>query len=197
MSSPESESNIQPDIQNATELADAYLGNVSESADVARRVMQAQRADRCLEVEIGQGDRAKGRILTQTANGYAVGIVKGRDWLLRDGDVLSTGGGGGGGASDKFVLVSLAAQRVMALRVENGVENRAIALMHLGHTLGNQHWPVTARGETLYVELVSDAVQMENTLQKVADTLGVKGLRISIETLSSDRAIDFSRGHSH
>ena len=186
MSSPESESHIQ----NATELADAYLGNVSESADVARRVMQAQRADRCLEVEIGQGDRAKGRILTQTAEGCAVGIVKGRDWLLRDGDVLST-------ASDKFVLVSLAAQRVMALRVEEGVENRAIALMHLGHTLGNQHWPVTAKGETLYVELVAEAAQMENTLQKVADTLGVKGLRISLETLSSDRAIDFSKGHSH
>ena len=173
-----------------TELADAYLGNVSESADVARRIMQAQREDRCLEVEISRGDRTKGRILTQTAEGIAVGITKERDWLLRDGDVLST-------ANHKFVLVSLMQQQVMALRFEPDVENEAIALLHLGHTLGNQHWPVTTQGKTLYVELVADAAQMKTTLIKMVDSLGIKGLQISIEAVSSENAMDFSMGHAH
>lgn len=174
----------------ATELAEDYLGNVSESADVARRVMQAQRENRCLEVLIGQSDRAKGRILTQTATGQSVGIVKARSWLLKEGDVLST-------PRNYLVLVSLEQQQVMALRFENGVNNRAIALMHLGHSLGNQHWPVTVKGETLYVALVTEAAQMESTLRKLAQTLAVEGLHISVETKSPDDAIDFSAGHAH
>ena len=174
----------------ATELAEDYLGNVSESADVARRVMQAQRENRCLEVLIGRGDRAKGRILTQTSSGQSVGIVKARSWLLREGDVLST-------PRNNLVLVSLKQQQVMALRFEQGVSNQAIALMHLGHTLGNQHWPVSVKGETMYVELVAEATQMESTLRKMVDTLAIQGLQISFEMKSPDESVDFSVGHAH
>ncbi|MGB3298250.1 MAG: hypothetical protein WBA76_08260 [Phormidesmis sp.] len=174
-----------------TELAKDYLGNVSESADVARRVMQAQRENRCLEVLIGQSDRAKGRILTQTAAGQSVGIIKARSWLIKEGDVLST-------PRNHLVLVSIEQQQVMALRFENnGVNNRAIALMHLGHMLGNQHWPVTVKGETMYVALVAESAQMESTLRKMAKTLSVEGLHISFETKSPDDAIDFSLGYTH
>jgi urease accessory protein len=181
--------------EQPTELAEDYLGNVSESADIARRVMQAQREDDgCLEVWVGLGDRAKGRILAKTSEGQSVGIVKARHWLLRQGDVFST-------AQNRFVLVHLQPQSVMALRFEEGVSNRAIALVHLGHALGNQHWPVTAHGETLYVELVTDAAQMESTLRKIASNLGIEGLQMSFETKSPEDAMDFSvirsDGHVH
>jgi urease accessory protein len=174
-----------------TALAEDYLGNVSESADVARRVMQAQREDRCWEVSVGLGDRTKGRILTQTQSGQPVGIVKARQWTLREGDVFVTPG-------NRFVLVSLQPQSVMALRFEAGVNN-PIALLHLGHALGNQHWPVTVKGETMYVELVSDAAQMESTLRKIVQRLAIEGLQISFETKSSEAAVDFSvvQGDSH
>ena len=174
----------------ATELAEDYLGNVSESADVARRVMAAQREGRCLEVVIGKGDRAKGRILAKTAMGQPIGITKGRDWSLREGDVLST-------ASSKFVLVSLESQQVMVLRFDGGMSNEAISLIHLGHTLGNQHWPVTVKAEAMYVELVSEAAQMEKTLRTVAERLGIKGLQISVETKSSEESVEFAGGHVH
>jgi urease accessory protein len=179
--------------ERPTELAEDYLGNVSESADVARRVMQAQREDGCLEVWIGLGDRAKGRILTQTESGQSVGIVKARNWLLRQGDVFST--------AHSLVLVHLQPQAVMALRFAAGVRNGAIALVHLGHALGNQHWPVSVQGETLYVELVTDAAQMESTLRKIANSLAIEGLQISFETKSPEDAMDFSvvqgDGHAH
>ncbi len=177
-----------------TELAEDYLGNVSESADVARRVMAAQRSGGCLEVVIGRGDRAKGRILTKAANGQPVGITKGRDWTLREGDVLST-------ASNKFVLVSLESQQLLALRFEAGVSNQPISLLHLGHTLGNQHWPVTVKGETMYVELVGEVEQMKETLRKVVSRLGIEGLQISLETKSAEESVDFRDdfvvGHVH
>ncbi len=181
--------------EQPTELAEDYLGNVSESADIARRVMQAQREENgCLEVWIGLGDRAKGRILTQTESGQSVGIVKARHWLLRQGDVFST-------AHNHLVLVHLQPQTVMALRFDARVSNPAISLVHLGHALGNQHWPVSAQGETLYVELVTDAAQMESTLRKIANSLAIEGLQINFETKSPDDAMNFSAvpgdGHAH
>jgi urease accessory protein len=187
-------SEIEP-TERPTELAQDYLGNVSESADIARRVMQAQREeDGCLEVWIGLGDRAKGRILTQTSNGQSVGIVKARHWLLRQGDVFST-------AHNHLVLVHLQPQAVMALRFEAGVSNGAISLVHLGHALGNQHWPVNVQGDTLYVELVTEAAQMESTLRTIANSLAIEGLQISFETQSPEEATDFSvvpgNGHAH
>lgn len=175
---------------NSTELAEDYLGNVNESADVARRVVYAQHEGRCLEVLIGAGDRAKGRILAQTSAGKSVGIVKSRNWLLREGDVFSS-------QHNYLVFVSLLQQQVMALRFDPGANNGAIALMHLGHTLGNQHWPVTIKGETLYVELVTEAEQMALTLRKMADAIAIQGLQISFETKSPNESIDFSVGHAH
>lgn len=174
-----------------TELAEDYLGNVGESADVARRVMQFQREGRCLEVTIGRGDRTKGRILTQSQFGQPVGIVKSRDWMLREGDVLSTQ------ISCKLVLVSLQPQQVMALRFESEASNRAIALVRLGHALGNQHWPVTMQGDVMYLDLVSDAKSMETTLLKIAKTIGIEGLQISFEEKAADQSVDFDAGPGH
>ena len=174
----------------SAERAEIYIGNVSESADLARRVLHARETGECLEVEIKRGDRTKGRILTQTTSGQSVGIVKERDFLLREGDLLLS-------ESGYMVLVSIQQQRVMSLRFEDGAKNRAIALVHLGHALGNQHWPVTAKGNVLYIELIADADLMESTVEKIAKRLNIMGLQIDFETHLSDKAIDFSEDHRH
>ena len=181
-----------------TELADTYLGNVNEQIDLALQVAQAKENGRCQEVIISRSDRPKGRILTRTAAGQSVGIVKGRDWLLRDGDVLAT-------AQNYWVLVSIQQQQVMALRFKAEANNQAIALVHLGHVLGNRHWPVTVHGNTLYVELVADATLMVSTVQEMAKALSIEGLQVSFEERlsggeappTSDSALDFSHAHHH
>ncbi len=172
------------------ELAETYLGNVSEQVDLAARVSQAKAQGCCWEVLVAQRDRPKGRILTRTASGQSVGIVKGRDWLLRDGDVLTT-------AQNYLVLVSIQQQQVMALRFKDEASNRAISLVHLGHVLGNRHWPVTAHGNTLYVELAAEATLMASTVREMAQTLGIEGLQVSFEERSPDSALDFSHAHHH
>ncbi|MGB3670325.1 MAG: hypothetical protein WA984_09460 [Phormidesmis sp.] len=183
---------IPPEIR-PTELAETYLGNVSEKADLAIRIAQAKEETRCLDVSIGLGDRTKGRILTHTATGQAVGIVKTRDWLLRDGDVFLS-------KNNYLVIISIQQQQVMTLQFEAGVGNRAIALVHLGHVLGNQHWPIVVKGDVLYVALVTEAAVMESTLRKMVKALAIEGLQIGYETKSADESVDFSGGvdvHHH
>jgi urease accessory protein len=175
-----------PKAQPLTVFASQYLGNVQSSAELAKRVAQA--ASRCWQVEIGRGDRTKARILTQTVEGQSVGIVKGRDWQLREGDVLAAEDG-------QLVMVRLRPQPVMVLRFD--LEQDSLALLQLGHALGNQHWPLTVHSGAIYVALVGDAKRMEATVRSFAKTFAIEGLQISFEESVNDEAIDFAQGHSH
>lgn len=184
------DSSTQINARTQAILAETYLGNVGEDEDLARRLKQARAAGQCWEVSIGRGDRIKGRLLTHTASGQPVGIVKGRDWLLRDGDLLET-------EQNHLVLVRILQQQVIALRFADGTSNQAISLIHLGHVLGNRHWPITIRGETLFVELVADAELIESTIREMAHRLGIEGLQMSLEERSPEAALDFSNAHHH
>ena len=172
------------------ELAETYLGNVNERADLSLQVAQARENGHCREITINRRDRPKGRILAQTADGQSVGIVKGRDWLLQDGDVLET-------AQKYLVLVRIQQQQVIALQFEPGANNRSISLIHLGHVLGNRHWPITLQGEILFVELVAEAELMKSTIREMARTLKIEKLQISLQGRSADAALDFSAAHHH
>ena len=136
---------------------------------------------------IGRSDRAKGRILTQTSSGQKIGITKSRDWLLRDGDVLA--------AEDHLVLVSIQAQSVIALKFSE--RNDPAALVQLGHLLGNRHWPVTLKEQTLYIELAAEAALIESTLRETAARLNIQGLQIERIHKSAQDALDFHPEHIH
>lgn len=181
-----------------TVLAENYLGNLSESEALARSVARAEEANLCLAVAVERSDRAKGRILTQTASGQPVGISKGRGWLLRDGDVFSVGGVGGASLGEnRLVLVSVQAQRVMALTFSLGVQNDPTALVQLGHVLGNRHWPVAIKEQTLYIELVAEAALIESTLKETAARLNLEGVQIKTVSRTASNALDFHSEHTH
>ena len=164
-----------------TLLAETYLGNVGEHDDLAQRVAKSRKDSLCLEVTIERSDRAKGRILTSTDSGQKVGISKGRDWLLKDGDVLEAEAG-------RLVLVSIQSQTVIALKVAENAHNDPATLIRLGHVLGNRHWPVVVQAQTLYIELAADAALIESTLKETAARLNIKGLQIEqVEKICSRR----------
>ncbi|MGB3789368.1 MAG: hypothetical protein WA949_15260, partial [Phormidesmis sp.] len=141
-----------------TEVADSYLGNIKEDEKLSSQIARALEANQCLEVTIERKDCRKGRIFVQATSGQSVGIVKGRDWQLRDGDVLKT-------QRDRTVLVSLQKQQVIALQFEQKAHNSPAQLVNLGHTMGNHHWPIKRQGETLYVEVSGNAEQIEATIR--------------------------------
>ncbi len=173
-----------------SELAENYLGNVGDNEALAAQVAKAQQEGCCFDVVISRSDRRKGRILTRLSSGQMVGIVKGRDWLLRDGDVLAT-------ENNNLVLIGLREQKLMALRFDPQVPNNAIALVHLGHVLGNHHWPITVQGDALYVELVAEAALMQSTVNEMAQTLQIDGLQVGFESRSPEEALEFSPDHVH
>jgi urease accessory protein len=168
-----------------TELAQTYLGNSIEDATLAERIEKARSSGRCLDVHISQSDSRKGRIHAHTTSGVTVGIVKSRDWSLRDGDVLETEQG-------RLLLVNLQEQKVIVLRFTEPVLDRAIALIHLGHVLGNHHWPIIVQERKLYVELAVDAEVIESTIREFQ----IPGLQIDYELRSPNDYLDFSE-HKH
>ncbi len=168
-----------------TEVADRYLGNIQADKDLSTQIAEARKANQCLEVTIERKDCRKGRIFTQSASGQSVGIVKGRDWQLRDGDVLKT-------RRDRTVLVSLQKQQVIALQFEQKAYNSPVQLVNLGHTMGNHHWPIMLQGETLYVEVSGNAEPIEATIREIVQTLGIEGLHIVRELKSANYTLDFS-----
>lgn len=168
-----------------TELAEIYLGNSRENVSLSERIEKARSSALCLEVHISQTDSRKGRIHAHTTTGSAVGIVKSRDWALREGDVLETEKG-------KLVLIHLQEQKVMVLSFTEPVTERPIELVHLGHVLGNHHWPIIVQDGKLYVQLAADVEVMESTVRDFQ----IPGLQIDFELRSPQQHLDFSQ-HSH
>lgn len=169
-----------------TELVQTYLGNSIEDASLCERIEKARSSGRCLEVHISQTDSLKGRIHAHTTSGVAVGIVKSRDWSLRDGDVFETEQG-------KLLLIHLQNQKVMVLRFTKLVPDRAVELVHLGHVLGNHHWPIIVQNNQIYIELAADVEVMESTIRNFK----IPGLQIDYESRSPQQHLDFSQQNHH
>jgi urease accessory protein len=167
------------------ELAETYLGNSTETPSLSEQIEKARSLEHCLEVYLNQTDSRKGRIHTHSTSGIEIGIIKNRDWSLREGDVFATQQG-------KLLLVHLQKQKVMVLSFTEPVSNYAIELVHLGHVLGNHHWPIIIQGRKLYVQLAADADVMEATLRNFQ----IPGLQIDYESRSPDEQIAFSE-HTH
>lgn len=165
-------------------VADTYIGNLHEQPNL---ISNAQ----AVSIKIDRKDCCKGRIFVEAETGQAVGIVKGRDWLLRDGDVLSTSTG-------QHVVVRIKQQQVIAVGFRSDAHNHAVNLVQFGHVLGNQHWPVAVEGQILYVELVADVELVESTILEIAKTLNIKGLRMKRLLKSPDQFVSFDQGkHTH
>lgn len=172
-------------INKTIEIAQTYLGNLSEDASLAQRVKSARDLDQCLEVSLSQTDRGKGRIQAQSTSGITIGIIKSRDWSLRQGDVFVT-------ESGNLLLIHLQEQRLMVLSFTEPVANRAIELVHLGHVLGNHHCPITIRNNKIYLQPTVDTTIIEKTIRDFQ----IPGLRIDYESRSPEKYLHFSH-HTH
>ncbi len=167
-----------------TEIAPIYLGNIQENLALAEKLTASK--DNYLEVNLTQSDRGKGRIHALSTSGIAVGIIKSRDWLLREGDVLETEQG-------TLILVHIQAQELMVLSFADSVVNNAIELIHLGHVLGNHHYPIIVKDNKIYLQLIVDKEVIEATIRNFA----IPGLQINYEEhLEGDR-FSFSQHHHH
>lgn len=167
------------------ELAETYLGNIAEDSSLSERIEKALRDKHCLETYLKQTDTSKGRVHNHSICGSEIGIVKSRDWVLREGDVFETQQG-------KLLLVHLEQQKLMVLSFKSPISN-PIKLVHLGHVLGNHHWPIIVQSDKLYVHLAADEDVMEETIRNFS----IAGLDISYEWRSSADQLMFSDEKHH
>jgi len=167
-----------------TELANTYLGNSCHHASLSNRVEQAKRNNSCLEVHLSQTDSHKGRIYVRSTSGKSVGIIKGRDCSLAEGDVFET-------ESGQLLLVHLKPQKLIVLSFDQ-IPGYEIELVHLGHVLGNHHWPIIVQDRKIYIQSLADAELIESTIRNFR----LPHLCISYESRVGENQLSFSQ-HSH
>ncbi len=173
-------------VEQIREIAETYLGNLTKDTNLSQRVKSARTLDKYLEISLSQTDSGKGRIQAQSTSGIIVGIIKSRDWSLSEGDVFIT-------KSGQLLLIHLQEQRLMVLSFTEPVENHAIELVHLGHVLGNHHWPIIIKKNKIYIQLIIDAAIIEATIAKFQ----IPGLKIDYELRSPQENFDFSHHNHH
>jgi urease accessory protein len=155
------------------EIAQTYLGNLTEDSNLAAKVTQARQQGSCLEVSLSQSDRHKGRIQAHSTSGVAIGIIKSRDWSMREADVFRT-------QSDRLVVIQLQEQELLVLSFEQPITASATELVHLGHILGNHHYPITIANQKIYLQPGADLRIVEQTIKQ----LQIPGLIINYQMRS-------------
>lgn len=184
-----------------THIASTWLGNYHVDATLAQQIEQERIAGYCLEVYLHPDNNSKGRIYTHSTSGVAVGIIKEREVSLNSGDVFKTEQG-------QLLVVHVEAQKVLVISFTGEVEDkcgsgtprlnnasggdRALELIHLGHVLGNHHYPILLEAGKIYIELVAPAEVIEATIKR----FNIPGLCVSYESRSSSQKLVFSP-HSH
>ena len=164
-----------------TEVAETYLGNINSNSKLRLMTSEA-----CLKINLQFSDRHKGRIHAYTDSNLAVGIIKSRDRALKSGDLFRTNSG-------KLVLIHLQQAELLVIDLSTLDADVAPAkLIHLGHVLGNNHYPIALKNNKIYVELVTN----KTSIEKLIKDLNIAGLKISYQLPKGDRQIIFS-SHGH
>ncbi|PPS41908.1 urease accessory protein UreE [Chroococcidiopsis sp. TS-821] len=171
------------------DLAYTYLGNYINNQELQQKIEAARAARRCLDIELGQDDQAKSRIYTKSTSNVPIGIIKKRGWMLSEGDVFKTQQG-------NLLIIHLKACELMVLSFSNEQSGYALPLIHLGHTLGNHHYPIFVTQDKIYIQLVADKDIIEKTIQK----FNIPGLKVTYETQSFEHYLKLTSNmhfHSH
>ena len=163
-----------------TEVAETYLGNVNNNSELAQLITSD-----CLEINLQFGDRYKARIHSHINSNLAVGIIKSRDRALQSGDLFRTNSG-------RLVLIHLQEPELLVIDLSALEANVTPAkLIHLGHILGNNHYPIALQEDRIYVQLVTN----KTSIEKLLKDLNISGLKTSYQ-LPQERKIIFS-SHGH
>ncbi len=162
-----------------------YLGNYFAMPKLQHNLERARSNHRLMEVELTQTDQKKSRIYTKTNAGNAIGLLKQRDKQLTDGDVFQL-------ENDRFLLIHFKSQSLMTLSFDAHHSVDVFKLIHLGHTLGNHHYPILVTDDKIYIQISENVA----TLESVIRSFDIAGLKIGYEMRSHDQTLTFTY-HQH
>lgn len=81
----------------------------------------------------------------------------------------------------------------MVLSFTGEAKGHEIELVHLGHAIGNHHWPLIVRGDKIYIDLVAGIEVMESVVR----SFNIPGLYMTYESRSFDNQLTFSKHSDH
>ena len=163
------------------EIAQTYLGNINNDSELAKLTTEQTHE----KVTLSPSDRHKGRIHARTDSGIAVGIIKSRDRALQSGDLFKSD-------SEQLILVCLPEQELLVIDLYAVKPDVSFAkLVHLGHVLGNHHYPIMLQDNKIYVQLVTE----RSILEKLIEELNIADLKFEYQMQPSDRPINISAHH--
>jgi len=148
-------------------VIETILGNVGDPEWSAR--LSAAAIDL---LRVDQWEAQKSRFRKTTAKGAEVAISLDRGTYIRDGDVLLWDA-----RAAAAIVARIDLRDVMIVHLEDLARLAPEAAMRtcveLGHAMGNQHWPVLAKGNLVYVPLTVD----RKVMASVMDTHRFEGIR--------------------
>lgn len=174
-------------------VVEEILGNIGEDARLRDMHQRWQAAGGAETVELTPLEAQKGRLRTATDKGTPLGMSLGRGTALRDGDVLYLNE-----SEQRMIVARLKPEEVLVITVKptaSAAELLRVAV-HLGHVLGNQHWPVKIEGTTVYVPVSVDKQVMETVLK----TYDLQGIEYRFEERSIGpipRVVPHEHPHPH
>jgi len=161
-----------------------YLGNYFQQIRLQQDIDVVRPSHSILEVELTQADQKKSRIYAKAHSGDTIGLLKQRDWQFTHGDVFQLEG-------DRLLVIHLESQLLMVLSIETFLLDNSLKLIHLGHTLGNHHYPIVVTTDKIYVQISDDSTHIEETIR----AFNIDGLRIEYERRSPNQVLSFATHH--
>jgi len=163
-------------------VADTYLGHRTEDAIAARLEEEGYET-----IRVGEDERRRSRFRTTAEAGTAVGVTVARE--LETGDVLA--------AEDRLFVVELRAIEAMTIDL-SGATGSLTAAIELGHAMGNRHWDLAVRGDTVSVPVTDSRARMRETVDPlVPDGATIDYERVSPAVFDDGGHVDHDHAHDH
>lgn len=182
------------------------LGNIHTDDALAETCRQWNGAGHVERVCLDMWTAQKTRLRTVTDQETALGITLTRDQALTNGDVLLLDE-----TAQRMIVVEVEGRRVMVCDIDSQADaTSTIQLaLELGHALGNQHWPIKARGQRVYVPVIADISIMAAMMRarnlpgvhwhftEATPEMGLPATAPSHEPMGSEQDHGNSHDHAH
>lgn len=152
-------------------------GNIGSDEHLKELFEDLEQKGLAEHVEFSPQEAQRGRIRKTTDRGTELGIVLEKGRGIRDGDVLLL-------EERRIVIARLKPSEALVITVHaSGPPHEVIeTAVRLGHTLGNQHWPISIKGGLIVVPVTVDKKVMETVLK----TYKLKGITYHFQEMGAE-----------
>ncbi|WP_053070597.1 hypothetical protein [Halomonas sp. PR-M31] len=182
------------------------IGNIHTDEKLAQSFRQWGTAGQVERVRLDMWTAQKSRLRAITDQDTTLGITLARDQALADGDVLLLDD-----TARRMILVEVEGRQVMVCDINNQEDaTSTIELaLELGHALGNQHWPIKAHGQRVYVPVIADISIMEAMMRarnlpgvqwhftEATPEMGLPATAPSHEHVETEQGHEHTHDHGH